>query len=728
MLTTRVQHTVSVNAPGKYLGTETLDCICYGDDKDKNKFYVLPTTVVFAKNDQGGPDFNFYKYTGESLNGGYAIFRTMLPFPTDKNEQAQIKSALFGGGLKSAMEGRSTMAVNMCAARAAKDADPENQEKAADYQNKLSLSGLSTEQAEALYFDYNKNPNDKLQFVDYFLPESVENITLQAIDSQNVKASLVIDQNAAFYQQLPASVDPVGGGNNEAIFSLTLTKEGASLFEQVLKGEGQEGSSVGVIYQMDFASSLPAVTVKVTYHAEAFKKFVQNIDRHVWSADEKKITREFTENEGAKVEPIFGASKEEMGMSAEQYEKWKEGIRTWGQDQLAQILSSQTGLDMNMDLINDADGFDNFESSLSQTRNFEREYTENTVYTYNLKPQSILATIESIVGKDKLDSYFHAYNIEDPFFEKLEPEFIVVGNFEKYNIANVIVNVSYNGKPKESILFEQAGTKKAKPWSVNFGLPDPRSYQYNYTVNFEGDDTKAYHSGEITSDGELIININANDSGVVFLDITNPAEESWDVFQNIIFTSEYSSIDPPVAKKKVAQQISKTNEAQPFIYPTGVKQTEPVYFQIEYFTKNGSSFYFVPPGYESPTLPNYGANKGKEQFMPDPLIKASFDLYLINFPKNTQLFLFQLSVWYTNINFKQSIDVTEVVFTGDAIKKTVNFLKMRPQYDKDAVFTFTATVITNGGEKKLPGTLNPDTLTKIINYQDFSEALFTRHI
>ncbi|MEL6638399.1 MAG: hypothetical protein AAFW73_21770 [Bacteroidota bacterium] len=729
MLTTRVQQTLSLDAPGMYLGTNTLECICYGDDQDQNVFYVLPTTIVFKRNQAtGGPEFNFYKYTGESLNGGYAIFTTQLPNPIQhENLAAKIKAALGSEGLERAMKGKSLLAVKMCAARAALEADPENADKAADYDKKLGISGLTMEQAEDVYFRYNGDENDTEQFVSYFLPDE-NKIELKSIDGKNLKASLVINQNEAFYQQIPAPTQPTGGGNNEAVFSLTLSKEGATLFEQDLKGEGGEGSSIGIIYEMDFASSLPAVTVKVTYKSEQFKSFVQTIDRNTWSADEKKITREFTDNEGAKVTPIFGATADEMGMDAQQYADWQEQIRNWGQDQLAQILSSQTGLDMSMDLINDADSFGKFESSLSQTRNFEREYTENTVYNYTLRPQGILTSIESIVGQDKLDSYFHAFSLEDPFFEKLDPEFIINGDFERFNIANVIVNILYKDEPKESMLFEAAGKKKAKAWSVDFNLAEPRDFKYNYTVNFKGDQTQAYHSGDIISEGELIVPINANDSGVVYLDVVNPSEDSWDIFNNIIFKAQYASADPPVPKKEETQLISKTNPAVPFIYPTGVEQVEPVYFQIEYTPKNGSNFFFIPPGDESPTLPNYGATKSKTQYLQDPLIPATLKLFLVGFPEDTQLFLFQLKVTYSNINYTQSVDSTEVVFTGGTIQKEVIFNKMRPNYDNSAVITFTATIISDGGERSKNGTLKPSDTIKVINYKDFEDAPFVAHI
>ena len=37
----------------------------------------------------------------------------------------------------------------------------------------------------------------------------------------------------------------------------------------------------------------------------------------------------------------------------------------WGQQQVEQILSSQTGIDMSLNLLNDVDGFDKFESKLA---------------------------------------------------------------------------------------------------------------------------------------------------------------------------------------------------------------------------------------------------------------------------------------------------------------------------------------------------------------------------
>ena len=76
------------------------------------------------------------------------------------------------------------------------------------------------------------------------------------------------------------------------MFSLSLTGEGATLFEQVLKGT-DKNASVGVRFDLSDAS-MSAAKVIVTYNSEQAKSVTQTINRHTWSADEKRSSRSFT--------------------------------------------------------------------------------------------------------------------------------------------------------------------------------------------------------------------------------------------------------------------------------------------------------------------------------------------------------------------------------------------------------------------------------------------------
>ena len=149
---------------------------------------------------------------------------------------------------------------------------------------------------------------------------------------------------------------------------------------------------------------------------------------------------------------------------------------------------------MSLNLLNDVDGFDKFESKLSQTQSFTREYEENAVVSSTIYPQTQLPSIRSIVGEADLDQYFKEYDLHDPFYQYIQPEFFVTEDMAKYDIANIVVTAVYDNDLKSTLTFtpKDPGPKTDK-WFIKPELG--RAYRYHYTVNFTGMQAKPYLSG-----------------------------------------------------------------------------------------------------------------------------------------------------------------------------------------------------------------------------------------
>ncbi len=109
---------------------------------------------------------------------------------------------------------------------------------------------------------------------------------------------------------------------------------------------------------------MSAAKVIVTYNSEQAKSVTQTINRHTGRPTRKDRAGVLRQGGDQGGRPI-GLTAQEMGMESGAYEKWKESLRNWGQQQVEQILSSQTGIDMSLNLLNDVDGFDKFESKLA---------------------------------------------------------------------------------------------------------------------------------------------------------------------------------------------------------------------------------------------------------------------------------------------------------------------------------------------------------------------------
>ncbi|CAI1627506.1 Uncharacterised protein [Serratia quinivorans] len=687
MLTTALQQSVKI-ATDKYLGIKEYAFTCYGDSIDKNIYYVVPEIPVFVARDTKSPYFMFYKYRSEDTQGGYAQFTVMLPQP-DSEMKKKISIELLGK-LKDPLIAKSTLIVKYVQAEQASVADPENATKKTAMDTALRNTGLNDDQAARFVALYDSNQGN-----DQFVPELTPiEIKLEVPRLTSAHASLILDSNEKFYRQIPTTVSPSGLGDNNTVFSLSLTGEGATLFEQVLKGT-DTNSSVGIRFDFSLDASLPAAKVTVSYDSEITKSVTQNITYHTWSADEKKIEREYIEKGAIKVDVQTGLSYEEMGMTEDQYLKWKEGLTAWGQKQVEQILSSQTGLDMSLELLNDADGFDKFKSSLSETKSFTRVYEENSVVSFSIAPQTQLPSIQSIVGEENLKDYFKEYDLNDPFYQYIQPEFFVTQDLAKYNVANIVVTAIYDKDNQSTLQFSPGDSepKKTGKWFINPELG--RAFKYSYTVNFTGMQAKPYHSGELQSDQDLVISINVAECGIVYADISTLLDPmGWKVFSQVVIKTQYSDPDKGVKIKTDSQVVSESTPPHPFIYPIGVDVDKPIYFSTDYYALDGDSLTYIPDGVEtSPQLPGYGLIRGHQILVANALPKAQ--KYTIIFKpsqKEITLITYEMVVYYPKWDFTQSQSLALTEFDSKSLTQYLTFNLMQAEKDNKVEIKYIATV------------------------------------
>ncbi len=690
MLTTALQQSVKI-AVTKYLGITEYAYTCYGDSVDKDIYYVVPEIPVFVARGPNNPSFMFYKYRGEDTLGGYTQFTVMLPHP-ELDMQEKIRAQLFGN-IQTQLEAKSTLIVQYVKAEQAYVADPENPSKKSAMDTALKNTGLDDAQAAKFVALYDSGKGND-QFLNELMPEDAAKIKLLQPRFTSAQASLILDNDGKFHRQIPTTLSPSGLGDNNTVFSLSLTGEGATLFEKVLQGTN-ENSSVAVRFDFNLDASLPAAKVTVSYDSEITKSVTQDISYHTWSADEKKIEREYIEKGAISINVEIGLTAAEMGMTPEQYIKWKDGLRDWGQKQVEQILSSQTGLDMSLELLNDADGFDKFKSSLNQTKSFTRVYDENSVVSFSIAPQAQLPSIQSIVGSEHLDQYFKEYDLNDPFYQYLQPEFFVTDDLAKYNVANIVVTAVYDKDNQSTLQFSPGDTKPKKTgkWYIKPELG--RSFSYSYTVSFSGMQAKPYHSGNIQVKDELVVTINVAQCGIVYADIATLLDPmGWKIFSQVVVKTLYSDSANNVDKKLVSQVVKESSPPKPFIYPIGTKVEQPIYYSADYYVMDGDSLTYVPSGMETnPQLPDYDGIRGNQILISNALPKQQkYTIILKPTQKDISLITFDMTVYYPKWDFTQAQSFALTEFDPKSMTQYLTFNLMQPEKDNEAQINYTATV------------------------------------
>ncbi|BDH45577.1 hypothetical protein TUM12370_16210 [Salmonella enterica subsp. enterica serovar Choleraesuis] len=694
MLTTALQQSIKIPVKD-FLGLKEYACTCYGDNNDKNVFYVVPEVPIYAERD-GKPQFMFYKYRGDDMVGGYAMFNVVLPQPDD-NLKNQIIARLVKA-IPDQITAKSKLIVTYIKANEALNADPTNKDKLATRDQALKNSGLTEEQATRYSEQYNPSLGDD-QFFKELMPDESKDIELRQPNYSNAQVSLIIDDNKDFYRQIPSTFTPSGLGDNNTVFSLSLTGPGAALFEQALSGTSVN-SNIGIRYNFNLDASLPAAKVTVSYSSEKTKEVSQTITHHTWSADEKKIERKFIEAGAISIKVEADLPADKMGMTAEQYAVWKKSLEDWGQKQVEQILSSQTGLDMSLDLLNDADGYKKFTESLSSTQSFTRTYEENSAVSFSIAPQNLLPSISSLVGQGNIDQYFKAYDLDDPFFRYLQPEFQVSRNLSKYNIENIVVTAKYANAPPSTLVFSKDNSEPQKTdrWYV-----DDKAgylYRYSYVVNFSGSHAKPYHSGEIEVLESRFQMIQAEKCGVVYADITSLiAPQGWDLFSQVLVKSQYADKNNNIELKTDTQLLNATSpQPKPFIYPIGMEPQQPIYYSAEYYTKDGNTLIYVPPGSASPQDPNYATTRDDQFQIDNPLPRPQ--TYSVVFQaknKDVELAIFEMTLGYRKYNFRQTKSLTVDQFPNGLANKPLTFNLMPDSYSSELEGSYKVTLFYSDG-------------------------------
>ena len=694
MLTTAIQHSIKIETK-EHLGVKVYTYTCYGDSEDKNIFYVIPETPIFS-GQENKPDFLFYKYRKEEQQGGYAQFTVKLPVPTE-SEADKIKAQLYNG-ISPQLLAKSKLIVQYIKAEKVFNSDPTNKANQDAKIKAFQNAGLTEEQAKKYILAYNPDAGDD-QFLGQLMPDGARKIELRQPRYTSAQASLIINEDKVFYCQVPTPLSPSGLGNNDTVFSMSLTGLGATLFENVLKGT-PSNASVGIRYNFTLDAYLPAVKVIVTYNSTKMKEVAQTITRHTWSADEKEITREFSEKGAAKVTVITSLSAKEMGMKDDQYSAWIKTFEDWGQAQLQQILSTQTGLDMSMDLLNDAGSFDKFKESLKNTQDFTRVYEENRVVPFSIAPQTQLPSILSIVGAEKVDDYFKEYDLDDPFFQFIQPEFYVSQDLDKYDIENIIVIAKYDDNHVSTLRFDRKNTaaQKTEKWYIDKKLG--RTYSYSYTVNFSGLHSKPYHSGKIDVIDSLVQYINMAQCGIVYAQIDSLLDaQAWETFSQVLLKAQYSDPAHGVELKSDTQVLNVSTQPKPFIYPVGMKPENPIYFTTNYYTRDGGNFTYIEPGIEpSPQLPGYGGTRANQiQIMNALPRKTTYSIFFIAPKKDVLIIIFDMMVNYKTYKFKQtqSINLEEKDLVDASTRRDLTFEFLPDGTDDIPEITYSGTIIYN---------------------------------
>ena len=510
----------------------------YGDDEEFDKFYLLPEQPRFRIDEMGRPIFKFLKYRfpvdrpDGRKGGGFVAFDVEFTVPDDKLER--VREQL--------------------------------QERVV---------------AEARRRGINPVPSVKISSINYI----------------NGTAHLSIgDEDGVLVQRINQAGKPSLYGKNISTYSLELTPEGATLFEQALQGQG---GFVSIQYDLYFQAKLPPIHVTARFHAFAFYRFFQDVDveERFWSEDDYRETLRETmiESEAQDIEYEWGGLTDE---------KVKSEIRDWAQralDDATERLMIEAlpveSADEAMKLYKEED-IENITRDIQRYRvsDFTLEYTEGMTVEFNKAPQGLLPNITTLIDKAGnpivWEDYAQEVDLDDPFFRQLNISVFVNADFDELPIHSVEVKLNYNGRP---MALEGEGVdgeyRFIGPNDVahfaSFVEADNWNYSYSYQVNYEG------ASGRFQSDdvetNESVLTVNVDDMGILLVDIA-PGDLNFAQVRQAQLIMRYEDATnsvAPIEQQFILDEANRTHRFQEVIF---ARQAQPYQYRIKYFMQDGKEY------------------------------------------------------------------------------------------------------------------------------------------
>lgn len=594
-------------------GTITREYTFFKDDKDQNLFYVLPNNPTFIM-DNGKPRFSFIKYRGDvsDKKGGFCVFSVSLDY-SELESNPKLKASAVRKLLSPdspiviVMKQWAEDTLAMCVATA-------NNNDQVNYEALREKLGYSPTEADALVQEYRNGT--KTTAKDFEVLPDENSIKFSPVLFTSSEAELNLQHlDKTLVQKVINPASPNLLGNHSTVFTVELSKEGATLFEQTMKEDN--AGIVVVTYSPKFEARLPPATVTVTYTSKNTAQFTQDVSRDTWGSQDKidKKRVDFLKD-NSKVDVDMGSI---IGMGADETTKLRARLQEWGNKQMQDILNSKLTVDTTT-LTQGDDQVDHFSNQLSTVNDFTRIWSESTsiVYATNLSLQ--LPTIKSILAPDdSLDNYFKEINTLDPFFQDQEILVSVNTDYDQLGIFSCEVNLYYGldiarikqdidtGKIKkdESGVLKDfdptrynlavkaiAFKKDSKAISGKIAWPKEKdgnggginTYIYSYKINYKGS-TIHYLSPCYYTDSPVLTLSVVDEVLQVEADGRNLV--NWDIVQSVRFDFEYEDQAKSVSTQRYFYRLDSAHQVVFEPKPIGAKRLQDVKYKSTFYMKNG---------------------------------------------------------------------------------------------------------------------------------------------
>lgn len=368
-------------------------------------------------------------------------------------------------------------------------------------------------------------------------------------------------------------------GKNVSTFAIEFSPEGATVFEEAMKGHG---GVVNVVYDLKFPVRLPPLTATAWFHAEQFYSFFQtiDIDENVWSEDSYRetIREQFYDSEsmGVRVTPSFSVGEETDKIVAQLAESMRRELEKAVE---RKMLEAITGVSEEGRKLPDGD-FEHVTRDLQTHKisSYVNNYTQDGVLEFGPKPQGALPAISSLPNVD-LDQHFIEIDADDPFFRTLSVGIQVNADFKALPIHSVEVHLDYDTRVGEFVF-----TDPDKPARFESFLENGTEYKYWYQVNYKGE-SQSFKSEEVSTDETQLV-VNVDDLGIFDLDVV-AGDLNFDQVKSAQVALKYEGGDEPIETQFTLNREHTEHSLQKVTFE---RRRQAYEYMVTYFMADGREF------------------------------------------------------------------------------------------------------------------------------------------
>lgn len=281
-------------------------------------------------------------------------------------------------------------------------------------------------------------------------------------------------------------------GDNQTLFSLSLTQDDVVLLEQGLLEA--DFAPIGVVYSLDYLALRPSYFFQIHANWERVQKHIEekfSLNFIFFRVDIENLVDELIENRVIEIKLDSFAPSDIDTSDRDLFLKEVQEmvISTFFEPKLKPVK-----LKNNFSSFSLLPGFSYRKINITNidSRLINLTVNEQTTVRRSIYPQGNLKSLLQVVKEGGLDTkrFITSVDLDDPFFRKRKVQVISRANFEEDAIYNINVTLQYGDEPKTISVTSSTDRKDVEPWnSILDNDVMQREVKAKYKVTFKNVDS-----------------------------------------------------------------------------------------------------------------------------------------------------------------------------------------------------------------------------------------------